>query len=55
MNDNTKAITVRIPETVYVWLVEQAKKERRSLNAQIVLVLEDAHAHRDAQTINPKG
>lgn len=49
MDENTKtnAITIRIPAEVYNWLSEQAKSERRSLNAQIVHVLTDYH---DMQT-----
>lgn len=40
--DNTKLvpITIRIAPEVHTWLVKQAQKEKRSLNAQIALVLE---------------
>jgi hypothetical protein len=46
MNEITKPIpiTIRIPADVYAQLVEQANKESRSLNAQIVRVLSEAVA-----------
>jgi hypothetical protein len=35
-------VTVRIPETVHGRLADLAKRERRSLNAQLVVLLEQA-------------
>ena len=37
------AITIRIEPTIYEWIAEQAQKEKRSLNAQIALLLERAY------------
>lgn len=49
MKENSKlsAITIRISPEVHAWLVEQAQKEKRSLNAQISLLLE--HLYEQAQ------
>jgi hypothetical protein len=35
-DEKLKATTVRIPESIYEWLNEQAKRNHRSFNAQIV-------------------
>jgi predicted HicB family RNase H-like nuclease len=41
-------LTVRIPETVHGRLADLAKRERRSLNAQLVVLLEQALGTRPA-------
>jgi hypothetical protein len=49
----THYVGVRMPQDLQEWLVELAKRERRSLNAQVVVLLErvreqverDAHEH----------
>ena len=52
-NGATHYVGVRMPQDLQEWLVELAKRERRSLNAQVVVILErvreqverDAHDH----------
>lgn len=43
-------VGVRMPQDLHEWLVNLAKRERRSLNAQLVVLLERLHeqAERDA-------
>jgi hypothetical protein len=49
----THYVGVRMPQDLQEWLVDLAKRERRSLNAQVVVLLErvreqverDAHDH----------
>jgi hypothetical protein len=40
---NINAITIRFSDEVYAWLVETAKREKRSLNAQVSLLVERAY------------
>ena len=42
----------RLPSSLHEWIRDQADHDHRSLNAQIVYLLEQA---RSAQLINPKG
>jgi hypothetical protein len=46
-------VTVRIPETVHGRLADLAKRERRSLNAQLVVLLEHALGTRPSDQANP--
>jgi hypothetical protein len=49
----THYVGVRMPQDLHEWLVDLAKRERRSLNAQVVVILErvreqvelDTHDH----------
>jgi predicted DNA-binding protein len=41
MDEKTKALQVRLPEEMYNRLSQQAKKLRRSLNAEIITCLEE--------------
>jgi hypothetical protein len=46
-----KSISLRLPHALYTVLVAVAKAERRSLHAQIVLILEQfVRAHSDKQS-----
>jgi hypothetical protein len=49
-NEATHYVGVRMPQDLQEWLVNLAKRERRSLNAQVVVLLERVHEHaeRDA-------
>jgi hypothetical protein len=38
-NDDTVALSVRLPKPLYETLVEHAKKDLRSLNAEIIWLL----------------
>jgi hypothetical protein len=50
MSDSTeKAYRLRIPENLYAQLEEWAREERRSVNGQIVVTLEQAVAQWKAQ------
>lgn len=51
MSETTKlkAITIRIPEEIHAWLARQAKRNRRSLNAQIILVMEQVYEQANEQ------
>jgi len=52
-NETTHYVGVRMPQDLHEWLVNLAKRERRSLNAQLVVILErvreqverDTHDH----------
>jgi hypothetical protein len=40
--EETRYVGVRMPQDLQAWLVDLAKRERRSLNAQVVVLLERA-------------
>ncbi len=42
-SDATHYVGVRMPQDLHEWLVDLAKRERRSLNAQVVVLLERVH------------
>jgi hypothetical protein len=42
----TVNITLRLPEDLHAWLVEQAKANERSMHAEILWLLKRAHASR---------
>ena len=48
MEEETKATQVRFPASMYNRLTEMAKKSRRSLNAEIIVCLEDFFKKIDA-------
>ncbi|WP_143219647.1 toxin-antitoxin system HicB family antitoxin [Actinomadura sp. CNU-125] len=50
-----KRITLRIPADVHVRLVEQAARDRRSLNAEIVYLLETAIGGAGGDADPPRG
>lgn len=39
----TKATTVRMPHELWAWIEAQAVKNRRSINSEIVIMLESSH------------
>ena len=39
-SEATHYVGVRMPQDLHEWLVDLAKRERRSLNAQVVVLLE---------------
>jgi hypothetical protein len=41
--EGTRYVGVRMPQNLYERLVDVAKRERRSLNAQVVVLLERVH------------
>ena len=53
IGEATHYVGVRMPQDLHEWLVDLARRERRSLNAQVVVLLErvreqverDAHDH----------
>lgn len=45
-------ITIRVPEDEYNFILASSEKENRSLNAQIVTLLQEAIAARRAQQSN---
>jgi hypothetical protein len=49
MEEVEKKLTSRIPEDVYDCLARLAKEDRRSLNAELVVLLEEAVAARVAK------
>jgi len=40
-NESETRMTVRMPQDLYEWLKENAKDNFRSLNAQVVAILEE--------------
>lgn len=46
--DDEKRITVRLPLELHERLAERAKRDRRSVNGEIVYLLEDALTDRPA-------
>ena len=42
-SEGTRYVGVRMPQNLYERLVDVAKRERRSLNAQVVVLLERVH------------
>ncbi|AUY53016.1 hypothetical protein [Streptomyces sp. CB01881] len=49
MNQEAR-ITLRLPTDTHTWLTSQAKRERRSLNSQIVHLLEVARGSASSDT-----
>ena len=41
-DDGVKAVTIRIPESLWAWLKHRAVDNRRSLNSEILTVLENS-------------
>ena len=50
MKETDPQVKVRLPPDVRERIAEIAKEERRSMSAQIVVILEGALAQREAQT-----
>lgn len=40
--------TVRIPKELYDWIAENADKERRSINSEIILLLQEIKSIKNA-------
>lgn len=38
--DNMKAFSIRVSQEIYEWVVKNAEREHRSLNAQVAVELE---------------
>ncbi|MET8978448.1 Arc family DNA-binding protein [Streptomyces sp. NPDC004539] len=51
--DNEVRITLRLPEELRDWLRDHAQREHRSLNSEIVHILEAAHATVDGNDQSP--
>jgi hypothetical protein len=44
MMSDMRSVTLRMPDDVAEWVEQTARRERRSLNSQIVILLEAAQA-----------
>ena len=44
MEQRTVTRNVRIPENLYAWLMRRAKENRRSINKELQVVLEESNA-----------
>ncbi|MFG5779855.1 Arc family DNA-binding protein [Comamonas sp. J-3] len=44
MTQSSAQVKIRLPETLKVWLKQEASKSRRSLNSEVVLRLEQSRA-----------
>lgn len=53
MTTDEKKLTVRLPDELHERLMRSAKTDRRSLNGQIVKLLEEALAARETQKERP--
>jgi hypothetical protein len=49
MSDEKK-LTLRLPADLHEWVTKAAKEDRRSLNAQLVRLLEEAKAARETRS-----
>jgi len=48
----THYVGVRMPQDLHEWLVDLAKRERRSLNAQVVVIIERVREQVERETHN---
>lgn len=54
--NDVRAISVRVPIEIYEWIQDLAKKEKRSINSQFVVILEsimDSNKSKDIQSTYP--
>jgi predicted HicB family RNase H-like nuclease len=42
-------VTIRIPDTLHERIVQLSRRDRRSLNSEIIVLLEDAADHAEPQ------
>jgi hypothetical protein len=49
MTEDTKSISVRIPDALHALLAASAQTDRRSINSQILVLIEEALAARSAK------